>query len=126
MREKRPQPARTGGAESIDQQRPDRTSHLGPDPAPNPVGPAVTVAPRPTLAASIKPIPRVPVRDKLLWSLDDLAALLGLSRRMLERMLSAGRLVGPDIRCGRRCLWRPSTIHAWIEQQGGGAHGQAR
>jgi excisionase family DNA binding protein len=87
---------------------------------------AVTVTPRPTLAAAIKTTPRIPLRDKLLWSLDDLAALLGISRRMLERMLASGRLVQPSLRIGRRILFKPEVIYAWLDQQGSGARGQAR
>jgi hypothetical protein len=60
----------------------------------------------------------VPVRDKLTWDLADIAALTGLSRRLLERELSAGRMPRCDLRVGRRCLWRPETIHRWIEEGG--------
>jgi hypothetical protein len=57
----------------------------------------------------------VPVRDKLLWGWDDIAALTGLSRRLLEQQVSARRMPGPDIRVGRRALFRPATIIAWLE-----------
>jgi hypothetical protein len=70
----------------------------------------------------------VPVRDKLLWGWDDIAALTGLSRRLLEQQVSARRMPGPDIRVGRRALWRPATITAWLEslaQQAPGRKGRA-
>jgi predicted DNA-binding transcriptional regulator AlpA len=58
-----------------------------------------------------------PVRlaDRLTWGLDDITALTGLSRRTLERERSAGNFPPPDIRVGRRVLWRPETIHRWID-----------
>jgi hypothetical protein len=57
----------------------------------------------------------VPLHDKLVWSLADIAALIGVSRRLLEKELSAGRMPRCDLRIGRRCLWRPRTIREWIE-----------
>jgi hypothetical protein len=65
-----------------------------------------------------EPIPAVPIKDKLTWDLADLAALTGLSRRLLERELAAGRLPRCDLRVGRRCLWRPESIREWIEKGG--------
>jgi predicted DNA-binding transcriptional regulator AlpA len=56
----------------------------------------------------------VSIQDKLLWGWDDIAALTGLSRRLLERQLSAGKMPRPDLRVGRRVLWRPNTIRSWI------------
>jgi hypothetical protein len=54
----------------------------------------------------------VPIKDRLLWDLDAIAALLGVSRRFLERERAAGRMPKPDVRLGRRLLWKPSTIKA--------------
>jgi predicted DNA-binding transcriptional regulator AlpA len=56
-----------------------------------------------------------PLRDRLLWSWDDIAALTGLSRRLLEREVSAGRMPPPDVRIGRRACFRPATITAWLD-----------
>ncbi|MFI5459776.1 MAG: helix-turn-helix transcriptional regulator [Isosphaerales bacterium] len=61
----------------------------------------------------------VPLRDRLAWDLTDIAALMGVSRRLLERQRSAGKLPPPDVRIGRRCLWRPGTITRWLDEQGG-------
>jgi hypothetical protein len=58
----------------------------------------------------------VPIRDKLLWGWDDIAALTGLSRRLLQREVSASRMPAPDVRVCRRALWRPRTITAWLEE----------
>ncbi|MGP0068624.1 MAG: helix-turn-helix transcriptional regulator [Isosphaeraceae bacterium] len=60
----------------------------------------------------------VPIRDKLVWGWDDIAALTGLSRRLLQREVSARRMPAPDVTICRRALWRPETIRRWIE--GGG------
>ena len=57
----------------------------------------------------------VPLTDRLVWGLADLADLTGLSRRTLERERSAGRLPPPDKRVGKRPLWLPSTIRRWLE-----------
>jgi hypothetical protein len=60
----------------------------------------------------------IPIRDKLLWDLNDIAALTGLSRRLLERQISAGQMPPCDLRIGRRCLWRPETVRRWIGEGG--------
>jgi hypothetical protein len=57
----------------------------------------------------------VPVRDKLLWGWDDIVALTGLSKRLLQREVSARRMPAPDVKVCRRALYRPSTITAWLE-----------
>jgi predicted DNA-binding transcriptional regulator AlpA len=54
----------------------------------------------------------VSIHNKLLWGWDDIGSLTGLSRRLLERQLSAGKMPRPDLRIGRRVLWRPSTIRS--------------
>jgi len=50
--------------------------------------------------------------------IDDLAELLSCSRRLVERMRSAGRVPMPDIKIGRMPRWKPETIRAWIERGG--------
>jgi len=62
----------------------------------------------PTLPAGIEPM----------LSIDDLVALLSCSRRLVERMRSAGRVPRPDIKVGKMPRWRVETIRRWIE--GGG------
>jgi hypothetical protein len=59
------------------------------------------------------------IRLKLLWDLSDIALLTGLSRRLLERMISNGKFPRADLRCGRRCLYRPRTVrqHLGIEEE---------
>jgi excisionase family DNA binding protein len=48
----------------------------------------------------------------------ELAELLNCSRRMVERMRSAGKVPRPDLHVGRMPRWRAETIHRWID--GGG------
>jgi hypothetical protein len=54
---------------------------------------------------------------KLTWDLNDISDLTGLSRRLLERLLAAGKMPPADLRFGRcrRRLWRPSTIRGWLD-----------
>jgi predicted DNA-binding transcriptional regulator AlpA len=76
------------------------------DPIDSPAAPA-----RPqgrTLPASIEP----------LLHIDDLAELLSCSRRLVERMRSAGKIPKPDIHVGKCPRWKPATIRAWIERGG--------
>jgi predicted DNA-binding transcriptional regulator AlpA len=48
---------------------------------------------------------------------DDLAVALGMSRRTIERLRSAGRFPAPDLRVGRIPLWRPETIRTWLDNR---------
>jgi predicted DNA-binding transcriptional regulator AlpA len=57
-------------------------------------------------------------RRQLTWRLNEVAARLGVSRRAVERLRSAGRFPKPDLVIGRMPLWRPQNIDRWIE--GGG------
>jgi len=61
-----------------------------------------------TLPASIEPMLHI----------DDLAALLSCSRRLVERMRSAGKVPKPDIHVGKCPRWKPATIRAWIDRGG--------
>ncbi len=51
--------------------------------------------------------------------LDEVAEAIGVSRRVLERERSAGRMPKPDLRIGKMPLWCPETIRQWIKE---GAH----
>lgn len=59
---------------------------------------------------------RVPM-DRLVYRLDDLVDLLGVSRRAIERERAAGRFPKADVIVGRMPLWRPESIRAWLESQ---------
>jgi predicted DNA-binding transcriptional regulator AlpA len=64
-------------------------------------------------------LPDAAVVGRLTLRLDELAKALGVSRRAIERERAAGRFPKPDMTMGRMPLWRPETIHQWIE---GGGH----
>jgi predicted DNA-binding transcriptional regulator AlpA len=70
----------------------------------------------PRLEAKRGPI--LPAGFERMISIDDLAALLSCSRRLVERMRSAEKVPKPDIKIGKMPRWRPETIRKWIE--GGG------
>ena len=53
-----------------------------------------------------------------LLGIDDLAVYLNCSRRLVERMRSAGKVPPPDLHVGRMPRWKPATIRAWIERGG--------
>jgi predicted DNA-binding transcriptional regulator AlpA len=61
-------------------------------------------------------VAHVPIRDKLRWTWDDLEALTGISKRWMQREISAGRMPSPDLRMGRRAGWRPSTIATYLDE----------
>ena len=50
--------------------------------------------------------------------IDDLAAILSCSRRLVERMRSAGKVPKPDFHAGRCPRWKPETIRRWIGEGG--------
>ncbi len=52
--------------------------------------------------------------------LDDIATLLLVSRRAIERLKAAGKLPKPDLTIGRMPRWKPETIRRWIAQQAKG------
>ncbi len=73
-----------------------------------PEDPRPEAKPGRTLPASIEPMLHI----------DDLAALLSCSRRLVERMRSAGKVPKPDIHVGKCPRWKPATIRAWIDRGG--------
>jgi predicted DNA-binding transcriptional regulator AlpA len=64
------------------------------------------------------PKPSSPALAPLL-GIKDLAAILNCSRRVIERLRSAGKLPPPDLKIGRMPRWQPETVRRWIEQGGG-------
>jgi predicted DNA-binding transcriptional regulator AlpA len=57
--------------------------------------------------------------EPLAVGLNDLPAMLGLSRRTIERERSAGKFPKADRVVGKRPIWSIATIRRWLE--GGGA-----
>ena len=54
---------------------------------------------------------------RLAYRLSELAAALGVSKRLLEQARAAGRLPKADLRIGRVSLWKVETIRDWLSQQ---------
>lgn len=52
-----------------------------------------------------------------LYSTDDLADVLNVGRRTVERLRSAGKLPKPDLHVGKMPRWRPETVRAWLDRQ---------
>jgi hypothetical protein len=65
-----------------------------------------------------KPGRALPASLEPMLGIDDLAALLNCSRRLVERMRSAGKVPNPDIKIGKMPRWRAETIRRWIERGG--------
>jgi predicted DNA-binding transcriptional regulator AlpA len=61
----------------------------------------------------------VPLLIEPLLSRADLARVLSVSLRSLDRLQSSGRLPQPDLFLGvRQPRWKSSTVRQWIENGG--------
>lgn len=49
-----------------------------------------------------------------LLSISDVASVLNVGRRTLERMIAASEFPSPDLRIGKMPRWRQETLNAWI------------
>lgn len=81
------------------------------------------MAKRTPTAPDAEALPRgaVPLGEhlpRLAYRLNEVAAVLGISRRTIERERSAGRFPKPDLVIGKTPLWRLATIDAWLERGG--------
>jgi predicted DNA-binding transcriptional regulator AlpA len=56
--------------------------------------------------------------EPLAYRIDQVAAALGVSRRTLERALSAGKFPKPDLRFGKSAVWRIETLRDFLEDGG--------
>ena len=70
------------------------------------------------MSAETRGTPAVPIAERLLYRLDEIAGLVGVSRRTIERQRSAGRFPQPDLRIGKTPLWKPATVQKWIDSAG--------
>lgn len=53
-----------------------------------------------------------------LMSIGDVALILKISRRGVERFRSSGKFPRPDIQVGRLPRWKQKTVSDWIEKGG--------
>ncbi len=65
-----------------------------------------------------KPGRMLPADMEPMLGMDELAAFLSCSRRLVERMRSAGKVPKPDMHVGRCPRWKPATIRTWIKSGG--------
>jgi predicted DNA-binding transcriptional regulator AlpA len=69
-----------------------------------------------TRPAPTKPEAPKPEGLDRLWTITDVARYLACSRRVVERLRSAGRLPKPSTVLGRRSpRWSPEAIRRWAE-----------
>jgi excisionase family DNA binding protein len=71
-----------------------------------------------TDAAPVKLADATPPPIERLCTIADWADALQVSRRLIERMLSARKIPPADLYCGRLPRWKRSTLAAWIEAGG--------
>lgn len=57
-----------------------------------------------------------PTRERLTYRIQEVADMLGISRRTLEREISAKRFPPPDRRIGKAPLWGAETLCKWINE----------
>ncbi len=82
------------------------------------VGQLVEMLPR--LAAALeRQADGRPCVQPLVYRIDELVRVLGVSRRAIERERSAGRFPAPDLLIGKMPLWRVESISRFLE--GGGS-----
>jgi hypothetical protein len=72
---------------------------------------------RPSEAAPGAPSPD-PFAGRLTFRVGEVANLLGVCRRSLEREISAGRFPKADVQFRRMPLWRVETIRRWLAEGG--------
>lgn len=58
--------------------------------------------------------PRLTDVERLAYRAAEVAAMLGVSRRLLDRESSAGRFPRPDLYLGRVPLWKRDTIDRFL------------
>ncbi len=64
-----------------------------------------------TPAALTRPLP-VPLSDRLAWSVADAAKALGVSTRLITRLIAQGKL--PAAKLGRRTLLDPLAVRVAV------------
>ncbi|MFI5458037.1 MAG: helix-turn-helix transcriptional regulator [Isosphaerales bacterium] len=56
--------------------------------------------------------------EKLVYSMTEVARVLSVCRRTIERERSAGRFPKPDLHIGKRPLWTKESLLRWIANGG--------
>lgn len=60
-----------------------------------------------------------PAEPPLAYRKAEAARLCGISPRLVERLLAAGRFPRPDAYAGRCPLWTRATLERWVAEGGG-------
>ena len=69
------------------------------------------------VAAKVVPTPTVTdTSGRLTYRINELASMLGVSVKTLDRMRRAGEFPPPDQHAGRVLLWRVGTVESWLER----------
>jgi hypothetical protein len=71
----------------------------------------------PRIRAALERQHKPPV-ERLALRFDEVAAVLGVSRRLLERERAAGRFPAADRTVGRVPLWKCETVRDWLDRGG--------
>lgn len=58
----------------------------------------------------------------LLVGIKEVARMLSVSVRTIERFMATERFPAPDVRIGARILWKPATITSWVEKESSKGH----
>jgi predicted DNA-binding transcriptional regulator AlpA len=81
------------------------------------------MTPTPRLGGTVKPEADLAVvlatEPALAHRKQESARLCGISPRLLERLLSAGKFPRPDAYAGRCPLWTRATLESWVAGGGG-------
>ena len=64
------------------------------------------------IPSALIPRPRVPLNERIAWSIHDAAAAVGVSATLIKEMIRNGRL--KPAKLGRRTLLKPSDVEAAI------------
>jgi predicted DNA-binding transcriptional regulator AlpA len=60
-----------------------------------------------------------PTTPRLAFRADEVAASLGISKRTIQRLLSAGKFPRPNAYAGKCPLWTRATLEKWLAGGGG-------
>ena len=60
-----------------------------------------------------------PAESPLAYRKAEAARLVGISPRLVERLLAAGKFPRPDAYAGRCPLWTRATLERWVAEGGG-------
>jgi predicted DNA-binding transcriptional regulator AlpA len=71
------------------------------------------------LTDALAKLTAAPTEPALAHRKQESARLCGISPRLLERLLSAGKFPRPDAYAGRCPLWTRATLESWVAGGGG-------